>query len=102
MLLIPNATNDWKKSRLFYPHIQEINKVVNKKPGLSGICCMKPLHAITGRLKKINPMSQSCRVRLFFGARLIQQNLRFEFFFACLIFFSSFYELACQNIQEKI
>ena len=55
------------------------------------------------KAKKINPMSQSCRVHLFFGARLIQQNSRFEFYFACLIFFSSlFYELACQNIQEKI
>ena len=42
------------------------------------------------RLKKINHMSQSCRVHLFFGAHLIQQNPRFEFFFACLIFFFSF------------
>ena len=32
------------------------------------------------RLKKINPMSQSCRAHLFFGARLIQRNSRFEFF----------------------
>ena len=49
-------------------------------------------------------MSQSCRAHLFFGARLIQQNPRFEIFFACLIFFFFivFYELSCQNIQEKI
>ena len=49
-------------------------------------------------------MSQSCRAHLFFGARLIQQNPRFEIFFAFLIFtfFSAFYELSCQNIQEKI
>ena len=52
------------------------------------------------RLKKINHMSQSCRAHLFFGARLIQQNPRFEFF--CLFFFSVFYELSCQNIQVKI
>ena len=42
------------------------------------------------RLKKINHMSQSCRARLFFGARLIQQNSRFDLFFACL-FFSHFF-----------
>ena len=47
------------------------------------------------RLKKINPMSQSCRARLFFGARLIQQNSRFYFFFACLFFFPFFYDLNC-------
>ena len=42
------------------------------------------------RLKKINPMSQSCRVHLFFGVRLIQQNSRFEFF--CLLnFFFQFF-----------
>ena len=55
--------------------------------------------------KKKNPMSQSFSVYLFFGAFLIWQNSRFEFFFACLIFFfffSVFYELAYQNIQEKI
>ena len=52
------------------------------------------------RLKK-NPMSQSCRAHLFFRARLIPQNSRFEFFLLAY-FFSSFYELACQNIQEKI
>ena len=28
------------------------------------------------RLKKINPMSQSCRAHLFFGARLIQQKFK--------------------------
>ena len=48
-------------------------------------------------------MSQSCRVHLFFAARLIQQNSRFAFFFCLLNFFIQFfYELACQNIQEKI
>ena len=52
------------------------------------------------RLKKINHMSQCAH--LFFGARLIQQNPRFEIFFACLFFFQFFYELSCQNIQEKI
>ena len=54
--------------------------------------------------KKINSMSQSCRAHLFFGAHLIQQNSRFEIFFllACLIFFAVFYELAYQNIHEKI
>ena len=56
---------------------------------------------VVHRLKKINPMSQSCRAHLFFGVRLIQQNPRFEFF-ACIIFFQFFYELVCQNIQEKI
>ena len=45
MLLIPSVTNDWAKSRFFYPHIQEINKVVTRKL-LSGICCMKQAHAI--------------------------------------------------------
>ena len=55
------------------------------------------------RLKKINPMSQSCRAHLFFLARLIQQNSRFEFFFCLLNFFIHFfYELACRNIQEEI
>ena len=43
------------------------------------------------RLKKINPMSQSCLAHLFFGARLIQQNSRFDLFFFCLLnFFFSF------------
>ena len=51
------------------------------------------------RLKKINPVPQSCCAHLFFGARLIQQGLNF---FACLIYFPVFYELACQNIQEKM
>ena len=32
-------------------------------------------------------MSQSCCAHLFFGARLIQQNSRFDLFFACLFFF---------------
>ena len=58
------------------------------------------------RLKNINPMSQSCRAHLFFGARLIQQNSKFFFFlfiyFCLLIFFPVFYERAYQNIQEKI
>ena len=49
-------------------------------------------------------MSQSCHAHLFFGVCSIQQNSRFEifFFFFGLIFFPVFYELACQNIQEKI
>ena len=46
------------------------------------------------RLKKINPMSQSCRAHLFFGARLIQQNSRFEFFLLAWFFFFSFYDLS--------
>ena len=50
-------------------------------------------------------MSQSCRARLFFGAPLIQQNSSFYLFIylfiACLIIFSVFYEIACQNIDEK-
>ena len=54
------------------------------------------------RLKKINPMSQSCRAHLFFGARLIRQNSRFEFFWLAWFFFFSFLRLACQKIQEKI
>ena len=54
------------------------------------------------RLKKINHMSQSCRAHLFFGARLIQQNPRFEIFLLAYFFFPVFYELSCQNIQEKI
>ena len=53
------------------------------------------------RLKKINPMSQSCHAHLFFGARLIQQNSSL-IFFARWIFFSSFLWLVCQKIQEKI
>ena len=52
------------------------------------------------KAKKINPMSQSCRAFVF-GACLIQQNSRFEFF-CLLFFFPVFYELDCQNIQEKI
>ena len=32
-------------------------------------------------------MSQSCRAHLLFGARLIQQNSRFQFFFAWKFFF---------------
>ena len=63
--------------------------------------CLNNQYAII-RLKKINPMSQSCRAHLFFGARLILQNSRFDFFFTCLIFFPVFDELACQNILEKI
>ena len=54
------------------------------------------------RLKKINLLSQSYRAHLFFGARLIQQNSRFEFFFCSLDFFFSFLWLACQKTQEKI
>ena len=41
MLLIPNITNDWTKSRFFYLHICEISKVVCMKV-LSGECCTKP------------------------------------------------------------
>ena len=37
--------------------------------------------------QKMNPMSQSCRAHLFFGARLIQQNSRFEFFLLAYFFF---------------
>ena len=36
---------------------------------------------------KNNSMSQSCRAHLFFGARLIQQNSRFEFFFFFFAYF---------------
>ena len=53
-------------------------------------------------------MSQSCRARLFFGARLIQQNLMFffcfvfvfvfVFFFACFIFPGFFF----MNLLVKI
>ena len=46
-------------------------------------------------------MPQSCRAHLFFGARLIQKNSRFDFFFFFLLA-SVFYELDCQNKQEKI
>ena len=58
-------------------------------------------HQNTCKAKKMHSRSQSRRAHLFFGARLIQQNSRFEFCFACY-FFPVFYELACQNIQEKI
>ena len=51
------------------------------------------------RLRKINHMSQSCCAHLFFGARLIQQNPRFEIFFACLFFF--FFQLF-MNFLVKI
>ena len=50
------------------------------------------------RLKKINPMSQSCHAHLFFGACLIQQNSRFQFFW--FFFFFSFL-WTCLS-QEKI
>ena len=46
---------------------------------------------IVFRLKKIIPMSQSCRARLFFGALLIQQNSRFEFFLLAYFFFQFFW-----------
>ena len=46
-------------------------------------------------------MSQSCRAHLFFGARLIQQNSRFEFVFACLIFFPVFYDLLVQKYKKR-
>ena len=52
------------------------------------------------RLKKnksyVSKLPRAC------GARLVQQNSRFEFFFVFVYFFPGFYELACQNIQEKI
>ena len=44
-------------------------------------------------------MSQSCRARLFFGARLIQQNSRFEFFL--LIFFFQFFMNLLVKIYKK-
>ena len=53
------------------------------------------------RLKKINPMSQSYRTHLFFGARLIQQNSRFEFFFCSLDFFSVFYDLLVKKYKKR-
>ena len=56
------------------------------------------------RLKKINPMSQSCRAHLFFGARLIQQNSKFEFFLLAWFFFFSFLWLAklSKNTRKDI
>ena len=55
------------------------------------------------RLKKINPMSQSCRAHLFFGARSIQQNSRFEFFFGLLnFFFVLFLVFLFMNLLVKI
>ena len=56
--------------------------------------------------KKKNPMSQSCRAHLFFAARLIQQNSRFEFFFfffffACLIFFQCFMNLLVKIYKKR-
>ena len=59
------------------------------------------IHLPMYKAKQINPMSQSCRAHLFFGGRLIQQNSRFEFFFACLIFFPVFMNLLVK-INEKI
>ena len=45
-------------------------------------------------------MFQSCRAHLFSGARLIQQNSRFEFF--CLLnFFSSFFMNLLVKIYKK-
>ena len=41
MFLIPNATNDWTKSKLFLPAHPKISKVVYKKT-LSRVCYMKP------------------------------------------------------------
>ena len=61
----------------------------------------KQLMLLEVRLKKINPMSQSCRAHLFFRARLIQQNSRFEFFFARLIFFSVFYDLLVKKYKKR-
>ena len=47
------------------------------------------------RLKNINPMSQSCRAHLFFGAHLIQQNSRFDFFCLLNFFFPFFFLWTC-------
>ena len=52
----------------------------------------KTVHNIF-RLKKINPMFQSCRTRLFFGVRLIQQNSRFFILFLLVYFFPFSYEI---------
>ena len=64
------------------------------------ICRLVPRVAII-RLKKINPMSQSCRAHLFFGARLIQQNSRFEFFLLAWFFFSFFYDLLVKKYKKR-
>ena len=46
-------------------------------------------------------MSQSCCTHLFFSAVWFSKIQGLNFFFS-LNFFPVFYELACQNIQEKI
>ena len=53
------------------------------------------------KAKKINPMSQSCREHLFFGARLIQQNSRFEFFLLAWFFFPVFYDLLIKKYKKR-
>ena len=61
-------------------------------------CMAHHINKLIVRLKKINPISQSYHAHLFFGVRLILQNSRFEFFFACLIFFPFFF----MNLLVKI
>ena len=57
------------------------------------------------RLKKINCMSQSCRACVCFSVHVWFSKIQafiYLFIFCLLNFFSSvFYELACQNIDEK-
>ena len=50
---------------------------------------------------KINPMSQSCHAHLFFGARLIQQNSRFEFFGLAYFFFPFFMNLLVKIYKKR-
>ena len=61
--------------------------------------CKLPSRII--RLKKINPMSQSCRAHLFFDARLIQKNSRFEFFLLAWFFFPVFYDLLVKKYKKR-
>ena len=82
MLSLPNTIKISSASRLlFRPH-------TTKKQNKTKSVCL-PHRMAPGRMansvwhkakKKINHMSQSCRAHLFFGARLIQQNPRFEIF----------------------
>ena len=46
-------------------------------------------------------MSQSCRPRLFFWCAFDLAKFKLLIFFACSLFFFCFYELTCQNIDEK-
>ena len=52
------------------------------------------------KAKKINCMSQSCRAHLFFGACLIQQNPKFEFFLFAWFFFQFFMTCLSKNIRK--